>query len=57
MEIYSTHDEGKSVVAEIFIRTFKTKIYQNMTSISKNDYINKLNENGNKTIHITQQLK
>ena len=27
IEMYSTHNEGKSVVAERFIRTLKTKIY------------------------------
>ena len=35
--MYSTHNEGKSVVAETFIRTLKNKIYKYMTSISKND--------------------
>ena len=34
--MYSTHNEGKSVVAERFIRTLKSKIYKYMTSISKN---------------------
>ena len=34
--MYSTHNEGKSVVAERFIRTLKSKIYKHMTSISKN---------------------
>ena len=42
IEMYSTQYEGKSVVAEIFIRTGKNKIYKYMTSISKNVYINKL---------------
>ena len=42
IEIYSTHNEGKSVVAERLIRTLKTKIYKCMTSISKNVYIDKL---------------
>ena len=37
----STHNEGKSVVAERFIRTLKTKIYKYMTSVSKNLYIDK----------------
>ena len=32
-EIYSTHNEGKSAVAEIFMRTLKNKIYKYMTSI------------------------
>ena len=39
---YSTHNEGKSVLAERFIRTLKNKIYRCMTSISKNVYIDKL---------------
>ena len=34
-EVYSIHNEGKSVVAEKFIRTLKTKIYKYMTAISK----------------------
>ena len=42
IEMYSTHNEGKSVVAERFIRTIKNKIYKHMTSISKNVYIDKL---------------
>ena len=42
--MYSTHNEGKSVVAERFIRTIKNKIYKHMTSISKNMYINKLHD-------------
>ena len=44
IEMYSIHNEGKSVVAERFIRTLKTKIYKYMTSISKNVYIDKLND-------------
>ena len=31
--MYSTHNEGKSVVTERFIRTIKNKIYKYMTSI------------------------
>ena len=42
--MYSMHNEGKSVVAERFIRTLKTKIYKYMTSVSKNVYIDKLND-------------
>ena len=41
IEMYSTHNEGKSVVAERFIGTLKTKIYKYTTSISKNMYIDK----------------
>ena len=40
--MYSIHNEGKSVVAETFIRTIKNKIYKRMTSLSKNVYIDKL---------------
>ena len=35
IEIYSTHNEGKSVVTEIFIRTLKSRVFKYMTSISK----------------------
>ena len=42
--MYLTKNEGKSVVAERFIRTLKSKIYKHMTSTSKNVYINKLND-------------
>ena len=43
-EEYSIHNEGKSVVAKKFIRTLKTKISKYMTSISKNGYIDKLDD-------------
>ena len=42
IEMYSTNNEGKSVVAERFMRTLKNKIHKYMTSISKNLYIDKL---------------
>ena len=42
IEMYSTHNKGKSVVTERFIRTLKNKIYKYMTSVSKNVYINDL---------------
>ena len=42
--MHSTHNEGKSVVAERFIKTLKNKIYKYMTSISKNVYIDKLED-------------
>ena len=42
-EMYSTYNEGKSVVAERFIRTLKNKIFKHMTTISKNVYIDSLN--------------
>ena len=58
--MYSTHNEGKSVVAERFIRTLKSKIYKYMTSISKNVYIDKLDDivdKYNNTYHTTIKMK
>ena len=58
--MYSTHNEGKSVVAERFIRTLKNKIYKYMTSISKNVYIDKLDDivnEYNNTYHRTIKMK
>ena len=60
IELYSTHNEGKSVVAERFMRIFKNKIYKYMTSMSKNVYINKLDDAVNKynnTYHTTIKMK
>ena len=36
--MYSTFNQGKSVVAERFIRTLKTKAFKYITAISKNVY-------------------
>ena len=58
--MYSTHNEGKSVVAERFIRTLKSKIYKYMTSTSKNVYIDKLDDivdEYNNTYHTTIKMK
>ena len=58
--MYSTRTEGKSVVAQRFPRTLKIKIDKNMTSISKNVYIDKLVDtvNGyNSTYHRTIKMK
>ena len=58
--MYSTHNEGKSVVAERFIRTLKSKIYKHMTSISKNVYIDRLYDivdECNNKYHITIKMK
>ena len=43
-EMFLTQNEGKSVIAERFIETLKIKIYKHMTSISKNVYLEKLND-------------
>ena len=58
--MYSIYNEGKSVVAERFIKTLKTKIYKYMTSISKNVYIDKLDDivnECNNTYHRTIKMK
>ena len=58
--MYSIHNEGKSVVAEKVIRTVKTKIYKSITSISKNTYIDKLDDivnEYNNTYHRTIKMK
>ena len=52
--MYSTHNEGKSVIAKRFIKTLKNKIYKYVTSIIKNVYIDKLDDiakNYNNTYH------
>ena len=43
-ETYSVRNEGKSIATERIIRTLKNKIYKHMTSISKNVYIDKLDD-------------
>ena len=58
--MYSTFNEGRSVVAERFIRTLKNKIYKHMTAISKNVYFNVLEDIVNKynnTVHRTIKTK
>ena len=58
--MYSIQNEGKSVVAEIFIRTLKNKIYKYMTSVSRNVYIDKSDDivsDYNNTYHRTIKLK
>ena len=60
IEMYSAHNEGESVATERFIRTLKNKIYKHMTSISKNVYIDKLDDIVNKynnIYHGTIKLK
>ena len=48
IEMYSTQNQGKSLVAERFIRTLNNNIYKYMTSTSKNVYIDKLDDIVNK---------
>ena len=60
IEMYSTHIEGKSVVAERFIKTLKNKIYKHMTTIGKNVYFNVLDDivkKYNNTVHSSIKMK
>ena len=60
IEMYSTHDEGKSVIAEKFIRTLKNKIYIYMILALKNVSIDKLKDIVNKynnTFYSTSKVK
>ena len=56
----STYNDGKSVVAERFIRTLKSKIFKRMTVVSKNVYFDVLDDiidKYNNTIHRTIKMK
>ena len=58
--MYSTHKEGKSVVAERFIKTLKNKIYKYITAVSKNVYFDVLDDiinEYNNTYHKTIKMK
>ena len=60
LEMYTTDSKEKSVVAEIFIRNLKNKIYKYMISISKNVYIHNLADIVNKdnnTYHAAIKMK
>ena len=58
--MYSTYNDGKSVVAERFIRTLKTKLYKHMTATGKNVYYDVLDDvvnEYNNTKHSTIKMK
>ena len=58
--MYSTYNEGKSVVTERFIRTLENKIYKHMTAVSKNIYLDVLKDivdKYNNTCHSTIKMK
>ena len=60
IEMYSTFNEGNSVVAERFIKTLKNKIYKHMTTIGKNVYIDVLDDivkKKNNTVHSSIKMK
>ena len=58
--MYSTFNEGKSVVAERFIRTLKNKLYKHMTATGENVYYDVLDDvvnDYNNTKHNTIKMK
>ena len=58
--MYSTYNEGKSVVAERFIRILKNKLYKHMTATGKNVYYDVLDDivnEYNNTKHHTIKMK
>ena len=55
--MYSTRNEGKSVVAKRFIRTLRNKIYKHMTAASKNVYIDKLDDTVNEYNNTYRTIK
>ena len=60
IQMYSTYNEGKSVVAERFIRTLISKIFKHVTAISKNVYFDVLNDivdKYNNTVYRTIEMK
>ena len=60
IEMYSTYNKGKYVVAERFIRTLKSKIFKHMTIVLKNFYFDVLVDIVNKcnnTVHRSIKMK
>ena len=60
IEMYSTYNEGKSAVAERFIKTLKNKIYKHITSVGKNVYFDVLDNTVrkyNNTVHSSIKMK
>ena len=55
--MYSTYNEGKSVVAERFIRTLKNKLYKHMTARGKNVYYHVLDDVVNKYNNTKRTIK
>ena len=58
--MYSMYNEGKSVVAERFIKTLKNKLYKHMTATGKNVYYDVLDDvvdKYNNTKHSTIKMK
>ena len=59
-KVYSTYNEGKSVVAERYVRTLKNKIFKHITAVSKNVYfyvLDDIADNYNNIYHRTIKMK
>ena len=60
IEMYSTYNKGKSVVAERFIKTLRNKIFKHMAIVSKSvyfDFLDDIVKNYNNTFHRTMKMK
>ena len=60
IEMYSTYNKGKSLVADRFIRTLQNKIFKHMIAVSKNVYFNVLDDIADKynnTVQRTIKIK
>ena len=60
ISVYSTHNEGKPVIVERFIKTLKNKIYKHMTTVVKNVYFDDLDDivdKYNNTYHSLIKMK
>ena len=60
IDMYSKYNEGKSVVAERFIKILKSKIFKHMTAVSKNVYFDVLDNIAHKynnTVHRNIKMK
>ena len=55
--MYSTYNEGKSVVTERFIRTLKNKSFKDMSAVSKNIYLDVLDDIVNKYNNTVHRMK
>ena len=60
IKMYSTHNEGKSVIAERFIRILKSKIDKHMTAVTRNvyyDVVDDIVKKYNNTYHSSIKMK
>ena len=58
--MYCTHNEGTSVIAEMFMKTWKTKIYKKITANDSKSYLaylNKLEDQYDNTYHYSSNKK